>query len=65
MMFLKVVPSLLMTLAFMAGVDYVLFHVPVPGWIPVLLIVIQALYVTMTYGFVLMASLIPARRGVN
>jgi hypothetical protein len=69
MMFLRVpakmFPSLLMTVAFMTLIDYVLLNVPVPGWIPVLLIALQALYLTMTYGFILMSSLIPAQHDAS
>jgi hypothetical protein len=61
MTFIKVIPSLIMTVAFMGLIDYVLFVVPIPTWIPVLLIAFQALYITMTYGFLLMASILPRR----
>lgn len=61
MAFIKVVPSLIMTVSFMALVDYILFTVPIPNWIPVLMIVFQAIYVTMTYGFLLMATVMPRR----
>ena len=45
--------------AFMAVVDMILFRLPIPGWIPVVMIVCQALYVTIVYGFLLMGAALP------
>jgi hypothetical protein len=59
---LRALASLLLIVPFMALVDLILFTAPIPGWIPVAMIVFQALYVVVVYGFMLATVALPASK---
>lgn len=59
---LKALAVLPILVGFMAAVDLILFMLPIPGWIPVVMIVFQALYVVTVCGFLLICAALPNRK---
>lgn len=59
---LRALLMLPIVVGFMAALDVALFALPIPDWIPVVMIVFQALYVVVFYGFLILSAALPKER---